>query len=173
MTDPTPQPPDSGSDPAPPLPIDLVRIGVCPCCEYDLKGLPLNGKCPECGTEYQAETILAPQSLPSALSLCFRYGWPLIIVVFFGPPAVLGRGDESMFCCASLGLLLIPVNGVVQALILRNHPVMSRTHLKAISPRVRRLSHIGLVFFIMTVVVPLVIFGGCVLLLMVNLRNIH
>lgn len=161
------------ADPASPRPMDVIRIGVCPRCEYDLKGLSFAGKCPECGTAYDEDVLLAPGALPSALSLCVRFGWPVMFVVVAGAPVLFGGDDPSLFCCALISLVSIPLNGIVQAAMLRRHPVLSQVHLKAVSPRVRRLSHIGLALLILTVVLPLVAFGGCVLLVLVSLGSIH
>ncbi len=32
-----------------------VRPGACPCCEYDLSGLPSNTTCPECGAAAESK----------------------------------------------------------------------------------------------------------------------
>ena len=40
-------------------PPDLLRLGICPQCEYSLEGLPSEGICPECGRPYdQSITIV-------------------------------------------------------------------------------------------------------------------
>ena len=35
-------------------------VAICPLCDYDLKGLPTEHKCPECGYEYDNATIVLP-----------------------------------------------------------------------------------------------------------------
>lgn len=41
-------------------PMTIGLIAICPLCDYDLKGLPTEHKCPECGYEYDNATIVLP-----------------------------------------------------------------------------------------------------------------
>ncbi|MEE8154781.1 MAG: hypothetical protein V3T53_07435 [Phycisphaerales bacterium] len=85
-------------------------IAICPLCDYDLKGLPTEHKCPECGYEYDNATIvlrcwtskgkrtswLARLFLPSIvglgiLALLLLGGLPTLppLVLFLGLPIYL------------------------------------------------------------------------------------
>ncbi len=50
------------------LPQDFPTPLPCKSCSYDLRGSPISGVCPECGTPYELSDHLKPSYLGSASS---------------------------------------------------------------------------------------------------------
>ncbi|MCH8823818.1 MAG: hypothetical protein IH984_09960 [Planctomycetes bacterium] len=71
----------------------MSTSGRCHWCGYQLKGLPILGECPECGTygkcpecgkAYTAKSAARLQPWPSAYVICLRLGWPIVGLVISG-----------------------------------------------------------------------------------------
>lgn len=55
--------------------------GRCHYCGYSLKGLEIQGNCPECGTEYTEESALRLKPWPGKFETCMRLWFPLWIYI--------------------------------------------------------------------------------------------
>ena len=64
-------------------------IAICPLCDYDLKGLPTEHKCPECGYEYDDATIVLPCWTGKGKRTSWRQRLLLVVVVICGILALL------------------------------------------------------------------------------------
>ena len=100
-------------------------VAICPLCDYDLKGLPTEHKCPECGYEYDNATIVLPCWTSKGKRTSWRQRLFLVVVVVCGisalllvgglptlPPLVLFLGLATY-----LALLILIANYLAKTLI--------------------------------------------------------
>jgi hypothetical protein len=135
----------------------IVEVGSCPKCHYNLRGLRSPGSCPECGQPFTAESILTV-TYPSAAELCWRFGWPIGVLLCC--QALLLAGDEASslgwFLLSFLMLFVIFINAIVQCCML------VRRHVRGSRRPVWVLGRAVVACVAVSLVLPFVIFGGCV-----------
>ena len=78
----------------PPVTLPMATSGRCHWCGYQLQGLPIYGKCPECGKDYTAKSAARLQPWPSTLKICIRLGWPIAGLMLAGF-LILGGEDPG------------------------------------------------------------------------------
>src|SRR5438477_4239534 len=142
----------------------LVSEGRWPGCDYDLKALPERGICPECGGPNTPASIKPIVQIPSALELCIRFGWPIILEVLLGALAFAGTDPGGMMCLWVLVLAAIPLNGAVQAHALATKRITGPWRSQPFVTRWRLFGTMAVILCLLTVIAPFVIFGGCVVL---------
>ena len=147
-----------------------IEVGVCPTCEYALKGQPVPGTCPECGKKYTNQAELPMRAKPSAFKICLLYGWPLVFFVLsFGifidtsndPYAFAGW----MFICLIIFAVSVVNGGIMTAWLLKRHQPQDRSHLDNLNKRMGSVGSIVVFMFYLMVVLLLIIGGGCTLLM--------
>jgi hypothetical protein len=97
-------------------PLRRFRFTRCPRCDYDLTGLPRAHRCPECGTEYDQDSLLLPcriQKVP-AFAWSFRVLRFTIMVVGVLASLVLAPTIAAAFGIHPGALLLL---GVIAAAV--------------------------------------------------------
>jgi hypothetical protein len=148
-----------------------INEGLCPKCGYALRGLPELGACPECGAAYTPDTIVLLRVTASPLSLCLRFGWPVIGQVLLGSaiPIVSGSLNEGWFWPALTLLFLTPINAVIQFALLDPGPAASGEGRIPFRMRLHLLNRLALILFCVTFIAPFLIFGGCVVLMLSSL----
>ena len=60
----------------------------CPECSYPLRGLAETGSCPECGSDYDPQTVTHSPPWPSPLGIAWRMTWPLVALNAI-PPLIM------------------------------------------------------------------------------------
>ena len=78
-------------------PMTIGLVAICPLCDYDLKGLPTEHKCPECGYEYDNAAIV----LPCWTSKGKRTSWAQRLFLL----AVVGSGILALLLLSGLPTL--------------------------------------------------------------------
>lgn len=88
----------------------LLRLTACPSCGYSLEALPLEGRCPECGAEYDQRTVVL-HGWGAGFQADVATARPAVVVawVAFGAWVVWdalrdSRHDPSGLLCAGLAL---------------------------------------------------------------------
>lgn len=89
-------------------PVITATTGRCHWCGYQLKGLPVHGKCPECGKDYTEQSAALLKPWPSAMIICLRLGWPIIGI--FVSPLIPFIGILISYAM----LVAVPVNSYYQ-----------------------------------------------------------
>jgi len=158
----------SSGDSTPTLTIGKQRY--CPHCNYDLRGQPVNGKCPECGSVYsQASALRYPR--PGPLKLLALYGWPVPAMILLAIVAEMSQSDypglAAMVVVFFLGLPALVLNGIIVTVV---HSVRQRRRYgfppdDAGMPLRLCLGRIGLVLFVLFTIVPAIAVGGCLILI--------
>lgn len=154
----------------PESPSSTIKVGVCPKCGYQLKGQPLPGTCPECGHHYNDQSQLPSRPKPSAFKICTLYGWPLLTPVLSYEVLVIYSDDQYAVFAWMFSFLFIfaasAINGgIVTALLLRRYLPRDRSHLDGLHTRMAFLGGWVVFMFYLMVVLPLVIGGGCTILM--------
>ena len=162
---------EPSNESAPPqLPTRTIEEGVCPTCGYELKGQPVPGICPECGKEYASQAELPMRAKPSALKICLLYGWPLLaLTLSFGmlidtsndPYAPLGWMIICLFIFAGSAFN----GGIMTIWLLKRHLPRDRSHFVGLNKRMGFVGGLVILMFYMMVVLPLIIGGGCTLVM--------
>ena len=153
----------------PESPSNTVETGVCSKCGYDLKGQPLPGTCPECGHHYTDQSQLPSRPKPSAFRICILYGWPLLAIIGSYGIIVIPSGDiyagiAWMLVCLVIFVASAINGGIITALFLKRYLPHDRSHLDSLNKRMRFVGGWVVFMFYLMVVFPLVIGGGCTLL---------
>ncbi|MHC4948700.1 MAG: hypothetical protein ACYTG1_10615 [Planctomycetota bacterium] len=159
--------------PEPPDPRPTAS-GRCHVCGYALAGLAAGGACPECGTEYTAETAARLKPWPSAFGLCCRLGWPVVGLVVAGTlalsAAAAGSGDEAAWISAMiLGyamIVAVAVNSYVQVRRLLKRSLPEQTRTRGPVAILRGIGTTVCVLILLVFVVGPFLFGvGCLIVL--------
>lgn len=164
---------EPSNESAPPQsPTRTIEEGVCPTCGYELKGQPLPGTCPECGNDYSNQAELPMRAKPSAFRICLLYGWPLVFLVL-SPGGVLFNISNDphafaawMFLCLIIFAVSAIINGGIMTIwLLKRHLPHDRSHLVGFNKRMGFVGGSVVSMFYIMVVAPLVIGGGCTLVM--------
>lgn len=145
-----------------------IAARFCPSCNYDLKGLASDGECPECGSKYEKQLLL-PRPLPGAFSIFLRFLWPLAILIvfsiyFFSTVPHDPRIQLGWMILCTLGLVIGIINGAVQGNMMVSKYTASANKELSFSKRLSGMSVLALGLFSITVVLPAIIVGGCLVL---------
>lgn len=151
---------------SPSEPMSAIVEGLCDHCLYDLKSLPTHGTCPECGEAYTPSSMRPVIVSPSPVMLILSFGWPVMAMVLFATPVFLDNADPSPLCFALAFFALIPINSAIQAQSLVNHHFKDRWNNRPFTHRLRWLGAWAVAMFYLTLIGPLVIFGGCLVLVL-------
>lgn len=154
----------------PESPIRTIEEGVCPICGYELKAQPVPGICPECGKEYTSQSELPMRAKPSALKICLLYGWPLLaFVLSFGMLIDTSNDPYApagwMFICLIIFAVSAVNGGIMTVWFLKRHQPQDRSHLDNLNKRMGFVGSNVVFMFYLMVVLPLVIGGGCTLVM--------
>ena len=154
----------------PELPTITIEVGACPTCGYDLKGQPVPGICPECGNKYASQSELPLRAKPSALKICLLYGWPLLaFVLSFG--MLIDTSNDPYAPAGWMGVCLLifagsVINGGIMTVwFIKRHRPQDCSNLKGLNQRMKFVGGSVAFMFYMMVVFPLVIGGGCTLIM--------
>jgi len=170
--EPQPEPPSSASDSE-----THGTAGFCPTCNYPCSAPTTSEgdehdpvRCPECGLEIRSAAELRPAPLPGALNIIALYGWPVAIAIvasmLLAWPVTWQSQYAALDILVFLFLVALPlcvINGaIVHFRLLRRCTPPSR------KGRTFSIGALVSTLFALTVVVPAVLLGGCVLLMIVG-----
>lgn len=152
----------------PELEAKIIEKGVCPICGYELKGQSVPGICPECGNIFASQAELPTRAKPSAFKICLLYGWPLVFF-FLSFGLLINSSDPYAPAVWMMACLLIFVvsainGGIMTVWLLKRHQPQDRSQL-GFTARMKFVGGITVFMFYMMVVIPLVIGGGCTLVI--------
>ena len=115
----------------PPVTLPTASSGRCHWCGYQLQGLPIYGKCPECGKDYTEQTAVKLKPWPSALKICLRLGWPIVGLVIATIMAASSKGEMQLqgTLIGYLMIVAIAINSYLQvrSMLRRSLPEQIRT----------------------------------------------
>ena len=144
-----------------------IADGLCPHCAYDMHGLAVTGKCPECGFLYTNAVLLPLKRLPGALELWLRFAWPLMAFIGSLCFPLTSRdpyGFLGWMFIAMLILIAMLINAAGQAVWLARACVRPEARGRRFGERLRMLGSLAVTLYTLTLVAPAVIVGGCVVL---------
>ncbi len=128
-----------------------TRGPFCVACGFNLRGVASEGKCPECGSAYTAQSQYWMQAWPSVGTILGRLSWPLVLLL----PALLsfmndGRSSPLLgiaMLSGAIMILLTMLNGYFYArrLVKQCVPPWRRR-----SPRGRIFTAGGIILFFLT-----------------------
>lgn len=127
--------PQSPTEPGhPPVTLPTASTGRCHWCGYQLQGLPIYGKCPECGKDYTTTTAERLQPWPRPFKICLRLGWPIVGFAFAGILTAYSRGDLPALQAWLMGfgylmIVAVAINSYfqVRSMLRRSLPEQIRT----------------------------------------------
>jgi hypothetical protein len=95
------------------------------------------------------------------LELCLRFGWPVValpltIVPEFFVPSGFG------LCAGLLTLIAMPVNGLIQAGVIAGRRVPPAYQHRSFWYRMRMLGRFAIILLWMSLILPALVFGGCI-----------
>ena len=97
---------------ASPVQTDILRLAICPNCDYSLESLPPEGICPECGRPYDQKFVILTSADRGTLATALRWmPWIAIVVIVFIPAIAHGgllRGNLMMI---GYGLAVLLIAG--------------------------------------------------------------
>jgi len=92
---------------------------LCPACEYDLRGLPSEHKCPECGLTYDRETMVWTARIPIKHHLIMVFGFSAFFLLHFLTRGLAWSGTlgilTGVYLLGAIAHLLILVRKYRQA----------------------------------------------------------
>lgn len=161
--------------PLPPIPHhpqgagSLAYLGQwarCHRCGYLLRGLPLEGRCPECGTPYTEASAMRLEPWPGAFRLLLRLGWPLLglAIMVSGAYSLPSGAMLQVLLPAYAFLLAVPINSYfqVRAMLRRHLPEQVRTT-GAIAV-LRAIGTVACVIVAIFLLLPFVALAACLVL---------
>lgn len=139
--------------------------GRCDQCGYSLVGLPIEGKCPECGSTFTDASAKRLQPWPSAAMVCLRLGWPLAGMALAVATASAGRSADAGasiltgWACA----IALPINSYfqVRSMLKKSLPEQKRTRGSIATLRAIGTTLCVLVFLV--VLAPFVFLAACLI----------
>ena len=117
-------------------------IANCPLCDYDLKGLPTEHKCPECGYEYDNATIVLPCWTSKGKRISWRQRLFVVVVVVCGISALLLVG--GLLTLPPLVIFLGLATYLALLILIANYLAKTLIRRKGKSDAVVAISAIGL-----------------------------
>ena len=145
-----------------------LREGFCPSCSYDLRGLATIGKCPECGTAYTPILLLPPRTIPSAMELLVRFGWPTGVLAASLVVIPLDGSAYAVVTWALVAMIILAAmftNSLIQVhLVFVKHIAQPHRGRFGFAEKAALLGKPLLAAFWATVLIPAFVLGGCLLL---------
>ena len=147
--------------------VAALQEGICGACGYQLRGLSTSGVCPECGAAYTPETLSPLASSPGALEIALRFFWPVTLLLGLGLISSTEPYGGVIFLLYSIPILVLvfPLNSVIQAFLMARRHIQPAHRSRIASRNMQIIGVAAKASFYTTVLVPPLIFGGCLVLM--------